>query len=63
MEPLKTADKVTTASKPVDKKKYIANGPIYHEGKDYAQGDEIEVSDSLAAIWLANETIAEPPTK
>lgn len=59
MEPIKT-EKTTVAPKP---KKYVAQTAIYHEGIDYRDGDEIEVSDSLAAIWLANGTIVEPPTK
>jgi hypothetical protein len=56
MEPLKTPE--VKASKPASKK-YIANVAIYHEGKDYQPGDEIEVFESLAKIWLENGTIEE----
>lgn len=59
MEPLKT-EKPTVAPKP---KKYVAQAAIYHEGIDYREGDEIEVSEPLAAIWLGNGTIAEIAAK
>jgi hypothetical protein len=61
MEPIKTAEKPaekTIAAKP---QKYIANGNIYHEGVDYAEGQEIEVSEPLAKIWLESGTIQELP--
>jgi hypothetical protein len=65
MEPIKTEKPTVTSVTPVAPKleKYVALTAIYHEGIDYREGDEIEVSEPLAAIWLGNGTIVEPPTK
>jgi hypothetical protein len=62
MEPLSKTDAKPlskTDAKPIEKRIVICNGPIYHQGGDYVEGDEIELSDPLLSLWLESGTVRE----
>lgn len=42
--------------------KLRANGPVTHDGKDYAEGDTVDVKDKAAAAALVASGAASDPS-